>query len=238
MEDVRDAQAAGGFRLMSVERLESNFSRFLLEIGAVKFGSFRLKSGRISPYFVNLGVVGEGSSIWRLGEFYAKALVEFGLVNEIDVLFGPSYKGIPIVVSTSIALHKLFNISKRFAFNRKEAKDHGEGGFIIGKVDEGDKIGILDDVMTTGKTKEEVLSVLSSIGNVKIKFVLIALDRLERGETEYIATVEFCKRYGIPVKSIVTVQDVAKKALEGGSITVKEMEEITNYLKTYGGKTL
>ncbi|MEM2880640.1 MAG: orotate phosphoribosyltransferase [Candidatus Methanomethylicaceae archaeon] len=223
---------------MSLEELKSDFSRFLLEIGAVKFGSFRLKSGRISPYFVNLGVIGEGSSIWRLGEFYAKALVEFGLVNEIDVLFGPSYKGIPIVVSASMALHKLFNISKRFAFNRKEAKDHGEGGLIIGKVSEDDEIGILDDVMTTGKTKEEILSVLSSIGNVKINFVLIAVDRLEKGETEYMATVEFYKRYGIPVKSIVTVQDVARTALEVGSITIKEIEEIANYLKIYGGKTL
>ena len=222
---------------MSVESLKSEFSRFLLEIGAVKFGSFKLKSGRLSPYFVNLGVVGDGESIWRLGEFYARALVEFGLVGEVDVLFGPSYKGIPIVVSTSIGLHKIFNISKKFAFNRKEAKDHGEGGLIIGSVGEGDRIGILDDVMTTGKTKEETLSVLSSIDNVKIAFVLIAVDRLERGETEYMATVEFHRRYGIPVKSIVDVLDVAKAALEYGSITMKEMEAISNYLKIYGGKT-
>lgn len=221
---------------MSVDCLKSEFSSFLLEIGAVKFGSFKLKSGRISPYFINLGVVDDGSSIWRLGEFYARALVKFGLINEIDVLFGPSYKGIPIVVSATAALHKLFNISKRFAFNRKETKDHGEGGLIVGRVCEGDKIGILDDVMTTGKTKEEILSVLSSVGKVKINFVLIAVDRLEKGETDHMATVEFHKRYGIPVKSIVTVHDVARAALEKGSITAKDMEEISNYLKIYGGK--
>ncbi|MGC8936853.1 MAG: orotate phosphoribosyltransferase [Candidatus Methanomethylicaceae archaeon] len=221
---------------MSVENLKSEFSKFLLEVGAVKFGTFKLKSGRISPYFVNLGVIGEGGSMWKLGEFYARALVDLGLVNDIDVLFGPSYKGIPIVVSTSMALHKIFNVSKRFAFNRKEAKDHGEGGLIIGKIGEGDRICILDDVMTTGKTKEEALSVLSSIEGIKINFVIIAVDRLERGETEYMATVEFQRRYGIPVKSIVTVKDIAKTALNSGLITAKEIEDITNYLKMYGGK--
>ncbi len=221
---------------MSVEKLKKEFSEFLLEVGAVKFGSFKLKSGRISPYFVNLGLVVDGSSMWQLGEFYARALVEFGLADEADVLFGPSYKGIPIVVSTSMALHHLFGLSKRFAFNRKEVKDHGEGGLIIGKVEDGDRIGILDDVITTGKTKEEILSVLSSAGKVKIQFVLIAVDRLERGETEDMATIEFHKKCGIPVRSIVTVEDVANCALQNRIITMKEIGDIYDYLKLYGGK--
>ncbi|MGQ9759505.1 MAG: orotate phosphoribosyltransferase [Candidatus Methanomethylicaceae archaeon] len=221
---------------MSLNELKSEFSKFLLEVRAVKFGSFKLKSGRISPYFVNIGIIGEGDSVWRLGEFYAKALVKYALVDEIDVLFGPSYKGIPIVISTGIALHRLFGISKRLAFNRKEVKDHGEGGIIIGKIKEGDRIGILDDVMTTGKTKEEVLSILLSIGGVKIPFILIAVDRLERGETEDMATIEFQKKYGILVKSIVTVEEVANNAFNNGLITTKELDEISSYLKLYGGK--
>lgn len=221
---------------MSLKELKFEFSKFLLEVGAVKFGHFILKSGRHSPYFINIGVVGDGSSAWRLGEFYARAILDLGLIDDTDVLFGPSYKGIPIVISAGIALHRLFGISRRFAFNRKEVKDHGEGGLIIGKIQEGDRIGILDDVMTTGKTKEEILSILFSIHGVKIPYILIAVDRLERGETEDMATVEFQKKYGIPVKSIVTVEEIATNALREGLITQKEMDEISSYLRLYGGK--
>lgn len=214
--------------------MKDEFSKFLLEVGAIKFGSFKLKSGRISPYFVDLGVVNRGEDLAKLGEFYAKSIMELNM--DFDVIFGPSYKGIPIAISTAIALSKLFGISKRVAFNRKEAKDHGEGGVIIGEVRSGDRVGILDDVMTTGKTKEEVLQLLRSIDGVEIAFVLIAVDRMERGESELMATKEFELRHGVPVKSIVNIKDVAHFALRRGMITEKDMEGILNYLREYGGK--
>jgi orotate phosphoribosyltransferase len=220
-----------------IQRTKAEFSDFLMRSGAIKFGTFKLKSGRISPYFVNIGLIGDGLSASKLGEFYARAIVGYGLFEETDVLFGPSYKGIPIVVSTAVALSNLFGYSKRFAFNRKEVKDHGEGGVIIGGgIKDGDRVGLLDDVMTTGKTKEEVLSVILSSAKAKISYVLIAVDRLERGETDLMATLEFEKRYGVPVKSIVTIEEVAERALEGGLIMKTEVDAIRAYLNTYGGK--
>jgi len=220
-----------------IQKTKAEFSDFLLRSGAIKFGTFKLKSGRISPYFVNIGSIGEGLSASKLGEFYARAIVGYGLLEETDVLFGPSYKGIPIVVSTAVALSNLFGSSKRFAFNRKEVKEHGEGGLIIGGgIKDGDKVGLLDDVMTTGKTKEEVLSVILSSAKAKISYVLIAVDRLERGETDLMATLEFEKRYGIPVKSIVTIEEVAERALQSGLIAKTETDAIRMYLNTYGGK--
>lgn len=220
-----------------IQKTKSEFSDFLLRSGAIKFGTFKLKSGRISPYFVNIGSIGEGLSASKLGEFYARAIVGYGLLEETDVLFGPSYKGIPIVVSAAVALSNLFGSSKRFAFNRKEVKDYDEGGVIIGGgIKDGDRVGLLDDVMTTGKTKEEVLSVILSSAKAKISYVLIAVDRLERGETDLMATLEFERRYGIPVKSIVTIEEVAERALQSGLIAKTETDAIRTYLNTYGGK--
>ncbi len=216
--------------------LREEFSNFLLTCGAVKFGSFRLKSGRVSPYFINLGCICDGPAIARLGEFYARAVVDQGLLNAAEVLFGPAYKGIPIAVSAAIALSNLFGCSRRYAFNRKEAKDHGEGGLIVGDVRDGDRVGMLDDVMTTGRTKEEVLAVIRASAKVEISYVMIAVDRLERGESDLMATAEFEKQYGIPVRSIVTVEDVASAALKKGMISVKAMEEVERYLKAYGGR--
>lgn len=216
--------------------MKDEFSKFLLEVGAIKFGSFKLKSGRISPYFIDIGAIKEGKDLARLGEFYAKSIIELKI--DFDVIFGPSYKGIPIAISTAIALSKLFGISKRIAFNRKEVKNHGEGGMIIGEVKSGDRVGILDDVITTGKTKEEIIQLLHSIDNVKIVFILIAVDRMERGEGEYMATKEFELKYGIPVKSMVSIKDVADFAFKNKIITDMEMENIINYLKEYGGKEI
>ncbi|MBM5805702.1 MAG: orotate phosphoribosyltransferase [Candidatus Verstraetearchaeota archaeon] len=219
-----------------IQKTKAEFSDFLLRSGAIKFGTFKLKSGRISPYFVNIGAIGDGLSASKLGEFYAKAIVGYGLLEKTDVLFGPSYKGIPIVVSTAVALFNLFGSSKRFAFNRKEAKEHGEGGLIIGSIKDGDRVGMLDDVMTTGKTKEEVLSVILSSAKVNLSYILIAVDRLERGETDLMATLEFERRYGIPVRSIVTIEEVAERALQEGLIAKNDTDAIRTYLNTYGGK--
>src|SRR5512137_432702 len=127
---------------IDLKSMKSGFAEFMMQSGAVKFGSFTLKSGRASPYFINLGVLGDGASVARLGEFYAMAMVAYGLVERTDVIFGPSYKGVPIAVSTAIALSKNHGIPMRYAFNRKEVKGHGEGGLIIGSaLKDGDRVG-------------------------------------------------------------------------------------------------
>ena len=217
--------------------IEGEFSAFLLKAGVVKFGLFKLKSGRTSPYFVNLGAIGSGRRLWALGSYYARAIVEKGLAAETDLLFGPSYKGIPIAVSASLALYREFGIEMRFAFNRKEAKDHGEGGMIAGgELRDGDRVGILDDVMTTGKTKEEVLSVIRGSAKAEIKYIMIAVDRLERGETEAMATSEFERRYGIRVVPIITILDLVSAAKALGIIGEDAVRSVEAYLREYGGK--
>jgi len=217
--------------------MKSGFVELMIQSGAVKFGSFTLKSGRISPYFINLGVLGDGAAIGRLGEFYADALVAYGLAQRTDILFGPSYKGIPIAVSTAIALSRNHGIPMRFAFNRKEAKAHGEGGLIIGShLKDGDRVGLLDDVMTTGKTKEETLDIIRSAAKVEVGYVLIAVDRMERGETDLRATEEFRVRYGIPVHSIASIQEVAGSEAARSAVTPERMQAIGEYLRAYGGK--
>lgn len=217
--------------------MKSGFADFMIRSGAVRFGSFTLKSGRASPYFINLGVLGDGESIARLGEFYASALVSYGLAEKTDILFGPSYKGIPIAVSTAIALAKNHGVPMRFAFNRKEAKGHGEGGLIIGSpLKDGDRVGLLDDVMTTGKTKEETLDTIRSAAKVEVSYVLIAVDRMERGETDLQATEEFSQKYGIPVRSIANIREIAGSAAAGSMVTPERMQAINEYLKAYGGK--
>ncbi len=217
--------------------LKSEFASFLVKSGAVRFGSFTLKSGRPSPYFVNLGVLADGEAASRLGAFYAMAMIEKGLLPSTDVIFGPSYKGVPIAVSAAVALYRDHGRSVRFAFNRKEAKGHGEGGMIIGSpLRDGDRVGILDDVMTTGKTKEEVLGVIKSAANVEIPYVLIAVDRLERGETDLCATSEFEQRYGIRVHSIATIEEIAEEASRSGLIPEGALSSIRSHLREYGGK--
>lgn len=217
--------------------LKSEFASFLIRSGAVKFGSFTLKSGRPSPYFVNLGVLADGEAASRLGSFYARALIERGLLDSTDVLFGPSYKGVPIAVSTAVALFRDHGKSIRFAFNRKEAKGHGEGGLIVGSpLRDGDRVGILDDVMTTGKTKEEILEVIKSAAKVEIPYVLIAVDRLERGETDLCATIEFEQRYGIRVHSIATIEEIAEAAIRSGIVPEGALTSIRSHLREYEGR--
>jgi orotate phosphoribosyltransferase len=217
--------------------LKAEFAEFLMKSGAIKFGSFTLKSGRTSPYFINLGSIGDGASMSALGEYYARALISHGLAEKTDVLFGPSYKGIPIAVSTSVALYSRFGLSKRFAFNRKEAKDHGDGRQRVGGgLRDGDRVGLLDDVMTTGKTKEEILSVIRSSAKAEICYVLIAVDRLERGESDLSATLEFTQKYGIPVFSIATIEEIAESAARKSLIPESSLSAITSHLQAYGGR--
>lgn len=180
------------------------FIEFLLHHQALKFGDFTLKSGRKSPYFFNLGVFNTGESLQQLGHFYAQALVDSGF--HYDVLFGPAYKGIPLVSSTAIALYEQHHLTVPYCFNRKEAKDHGEGGNLVGAPMKGDVV-LFDDVITAGTTIREAIHIIKKQG-ATFSGIVIAFDRQERGTGSCSAVEEISATYDIPVKSILTITDV------------------------------
>ena len=158
---------------------KEQFIRFLAECGVLKFGTFRLKSGRIAPYFLNAGEYKTGAQIKRLGEFYADCIVNSGV--QADVLFGPAYKGIPLAISASVALYEKYGKNVGFCFDRKEVKDHGEGGMFVGtQPKDGEKVVIIEDVMTSGKALKEVLPKLRGAAKVDVAGMIITVDRMEK----------------------------------------------------------
>ncbi|GAA3903677.1 orotate phosphoribosyltransferase [Halomonas cibimaris] len=183
---------------------QRDFIAFAIEQGVLKFGEFTLKSGRVSPYFFNAGLFQTGGALSRLGRFYARAMMESGL--DADVLFGPAYKGIPLAAVTAAALADHHGRDMPYAFNRKEAKAHGEGGSIVGAPLEGD-IFIIDDVITAGTAVREVMDIIAEHG-ARAAGVIIALDRQERGQGDKSAIQEVEETYGMPVVSIVTLDQV------------------------------
>jgi len=180
------------------------FIAYALGCGVLKFGEFVLKSGRTSPYFFNTGLFNSGAKLAKLGEFYAQALIESGL--KPDVIYGPAYKGIPLVSATSIAFARLSGSDMPFAFNRKEIKDHGEGGVIIGSELQGSVV-IVDDVITAGTSVRESVDIISKAG-AKAIGVLVALDRQEKGESGFSAVQEVATAYNIPVIPVITLADI------------------------------
>ena len=187
-----------------MEQYQNDFVDFMLEIGALKFGEFTLKSGRVSPYFFNAGQFNQGNHLSQLGQFYAQAIEASGI--KFDVLFGPAYKGIPLVAATAIALNDSFNRSVPYSFNRKEAKDHGEGGNIVGHPLEGDIL-IIDDVITAGTAIREAKDIINANG-AKTKGVVVALDRQEKGKGELSAIQEVEQNFGIAVVSIINLSHI------------------------------
>jgi orotate phosphoribosyltransferase len=187
-----------------MEQYQNDFVDFMLEIGALKFGEFTLKSGRVSPYFFNVGQFNQGNHLSQLGQFYAQAIEASGI--KFDVLFGPAYKGIPLVAATAIALNDSFNRSVPYSFNRKEAKDHGEGGSIVGHPLEGDIL-IIDDVITAGTAIREAKDIIDTNG-AKTKGVVVALDRQEKGKGELSAIQEVEQNFGIAVVSIINLSHI------------------------------
>ena len=183
---------------------QKEFIEFALSSKVLRFGEFTLKSGRVSPYFFNAGLFNTGDALARLGRYYAQALVDSGI--EFDVLFGPAYKGIPLASSCAVSLATEHNINTPYSFNRKEAKDHGEGGNIVGAPLEG-KILIIDDVITAGTAIREAMDIISNAGATAAG-VLIALDRQEKGKTELSAIQEVEQNYKIPVTSIIKLADL------------------------------
>jgi len=199
---------------MSAYRASSSadFVRFALEEGVLRFGSFKVKSGRISPYFFNAGLFNSGASVGRLAQFYAQALVDAGIA--FDMLFGPAYKGIPLATATAVALAGHPDMQGRdapFAFNRKEAKEHGEGGVLVGAPLAG-RVVIIDDVITAGTSVRESVDIIRAAG-AEPAAVLIALDRMERAGADgallpHSAVQDVARTYGIPVVSIASLTDI------------------------------
>ena len=187
-----------------MEQYQKDFVDFTLETGVLKFGEFTLKSGRVSPYFFNAGLFNTGSHLSELGKFYAQAIEASDL--KFDVLFGPAYKGIPLASAASIALNDSFNRNVPYSFNRKEAKDHGEGGSIVGHPLEGDIL-IIDDVITAGTAIHEAQEIIQSSG-ATAKGVIVALDRQEKGKGELSAIQEVEKVFGIRVLSIISLAQI------------------------------
>jgi orotate phosphoribosyltransferase len=190
---------------VQMHEYQREFIRFALDRNVLRFGEFTLKSGRKSPYFFNAGLFNDGGSLSRLGRFYAQALVHSGL-PEVDVIFGPAYKGIPLAAVTAVALADSFDRDLPYCFNRKEAKDHGEGGTLVGAPLEG-RVLIIDDVITAGTAVREVMQIIQQAGATPAA-VMIALDRQERGQGELSAIQEVERDFGIPVISIVSLNQV------------------------------
>lgn len=217
-----------------MEGYKREFIEFLQDAGVLKFGDFTAKSGRKIPYFINAGDIKTGEQIARLGEFYAKAYLE-KVGNKKTVLYGPAYKGIPIAVSVAVALAKC-GIDVPFFFNRKEEKDHGEGGVFVGFVPkENEEIVIVEDVITAGTAIRESMEILSKLNGTKISAVFVMVDRKEKGKTELSAMAELEQEYGFPVYSVVDVYDIIE-FLEENPENKENVERIKNYLAVNGAK--
>ncbi|MFL2980752.1 MAG: orotate phosphoribosyltransferase [Methylophilaceae bacterium] len=206
----------------------SLFIEFAIEKKVLQFGDFITKAGRNSPYFFNLGKFNDGKSLKLLGEFYANKIIDTKI--DFDLIFGPAYKGIPLVSSVSVALSNK-NINAPYSFNRKEIKDHGEGGQIIGSPIKG-KVLILDDVISAGTSINESYTLIRKNG-AQVVGVIVAIDRQEKGENSLSATQEIAKKYSIPVFSIITLGDIVNY-LETANSFNNELELIKNFQKTYG----
>ena len=217
-----------------MESYKREFIQFLESAGVLKFGDFTAKSGRKIPYFINAGDIKTGDQISKLGEFYAKAYFE-KLGKKQAVLYGPAYKGIPIAVSAAVALSKE-GLDVPFFFNRKEEKDHGEGGVFVGyKPQAGQEVVIVEDVITAGTAIRESMAILSPLEGVKVAAVFVMVDRKEKGKTEKSAMAEVGEEYGFPVYSVVDVYDIIEY-LEEDESNRENVERIKNYLAVNGAK--
>jgi len=217
-----------------MESYKREFIKFLESAGVLKFGDFTAKSGRKIPYFINAGDIKTGEQILKLGEFYAKAYFE-KIGNKKAVLYGPAYKGIPIAVSVSTALARE-GLDVPFFFNRKEEKDHGEGGVFVGyKPQAGEEIVIVEDVITAGTAIRESMENLKSLDGTKVIATFVMVDRKEKGKTEKSAMQEVADEFGFPVYSVVDVYDIIEY-LEEDEKNAENVERIKNYLAVNGAK--
>ncbi len=224
-----------------MEAYKQEFIEFMVESQVLKFGEFTLKSGRKSPFFMNAGAYVTGTQLKRLGEYYAKAIHDnYGL--DFDVLFGPAYKGIPLSVATTMAISELYGVDIRYCSNRKEVKDHGDTGILLGsKIKDGDRVVIIEDVTTSGKSIEETFPIIQAQGNVEIKGLMVSLNRMERGKGTKSALEEIQEIYGFPANAIVTMEEVIEylynKPCQGKVIIDDTMKAaIDAYYAEYGAQ--
>ena len=217
-----------------MESYKREFIQFLQGAGVLKFGDFTAKSGRKIPYFINAGMIKTGEEIAKLGEFYAKAYFE-KVGNKPTVLYGPAYKGISIAVSAAVALSKN-GLNVPFFFNRKEAKDHGEGGVFVGYVPQaGEEVVIVEDVITAGTAIRESMAILGHLEGVKVAATFVMVDRKEKGQGEKGAMQEIEEEFGFPVYSVVDVYDIIEY-LEEDPANEENVTRIKNYLAVNGAK--
>ena len=193
-----------------MDQYKEEFIQFMVDCQVLKFGEFILKSGRKSPFFMNAGAYVTGAQLLRLGEYYAQAIhAHYG--DDFDVLFGPAYKGIPLSVATTIAYSRLYGKEIRYCSNRKEAKDHGDAGILLGsKLSDGDRVVIIEDVTTSGKSMEETVPIIRAQADIKVKGLMVSLNRMERGKGTKSALEEIKELYGFDANAIVTMQDVVE----------------------------
>ena len=218
-----------------MEAYKREFIQFLQSAGVLKFGDFTAKSGRKIPYFINAGMIKTGDEIAKLGEFYAKAYFD-KVGSKKTVLYGPAYKGISIAVSAAVALSKN-GLDVPFFFNRKEAKDHGEGGVFVGYIPQaGEEVVIVEDVITAGTAIRESMAILSNLEGVKVAATFVMVDRKEKGKTEKSAMAEVEEEFGFPVYSVVDVYDIIEY-LEEDDTNAENVARIRNYLSVNGAKS-
>ena len=225
-----------------MEAYKSEFIEFMVESDVLKFGEFTLKSGRKSPFFMNAGAYVTGNQLKKLGEYYAKAIHDtYG--DDFDVLFGPAYKGIPLSVATTIAYSELYGKEIRYCSNRKEEKDHGDTGILLGsKIKDGDRVVIIEDVTTSGKSIEETFPIIKAQGDVKIVGLMVSLNRMEKGlSTNKSALDEIKEKYGFNANAIVSMEEVVEhlhnKPYNGRVVIDDSIKEaIDAYYEQYGVK--
>lgn len=225
-----------------MEQYKQEFIEFMVASDVLKFGEFTLKSGRKSPFFMNAGAYVTGSQLMKLGEYYAKAIHDmYGL--DFDVLFGPAYKGIPLTVATTIAISKLYGKDIRYCSNRKEVKDHGDTGILLGsKLKDGDKVVIIEDVTTSGKSIEETFPILKAQADVEVIGLMVSLNRMEVGKGgEKSALDEIKELYGIDANAIVSMAEVTEHLYNkecGGRVVIDDRikSAIDAYYEQYGAR--
>lgn len=222
-----------------MEQYKKEFIEFMVDCGVLKFGDFTTKSGRKTPFFVNTGFYRTGSQLRRLGEYYAKAIAEsYGL--DFDVLFGPAYKGIPLTVAASMAISELYDKDIRYCSNRKEVKDHGDKGILLGSpITKDDRVIIIEDVTTAGTSIAETMPILEAQGSPKVLGLVVSVDRMERGQGSKSALAEIEETYKIKTAAIVTMKDVVdhlyNKPYKGKIVIDDSLKAaIDEYYKQYG----
>ena len=224
-----------------MQQYKKDFIEFMIESGVLTFGDFLTKSGRKSPFFVNTGNYKTGSQLKKLGEFYAMAIKE-NYDEDFNIVFGPAYKGIPLSVTVTMALSDLYGRDVSYCSNRKEVKDHGDTGILLGsKINDGDKIIIVEDVTTSGKSIYETMPILKEQGNVDVVGLVISVNRMEKGLGEKSALIELQEKYGFKASAIVTMDEVVEylynKEINGKVIIDDEIKgRIDEYYKQYGAK--